>query len=252
MAEKPDQFDNTQDTSMARLDRRQASYAVAGTLAGLVVPQSAQAQGLAGLRKRITGEVDGEERSAVRRKKDAQFNACEMYQCIEPNQNTMGGTLARTQIGSLSLLTPTKWTKADGNGDMLASWTDGAGASVTVMKQTVADSGIAWKRIPAGTIPAMAKSILDYDLVQTGSKLAKLKGDGAEYTGGKARYITSDGVVMYTIGLRTETEIDVVDVLLTDDVIYKISVAAPIDKWQAVKGFLSEILASPSLPKATA
>jgi hypothetical protein len=68
--------------------------------------------------------------------------------------------------------------------------------------------------------------------LQTGSKLARLRGEGYENTGGKARYLKADGVVMYTIGLKSETEIEVVDVLLTDDIIYKIAVSAPVAQWQ--------------------
>eukprot|EP00961_Rhodomonas_salina_P078315 1052412-Rhodomonas_salina.2 len=128
--------------------------------------QHETAQGLAGLRKRITGEADGEERSSVRRKKDAQFNLCETYQCIDPNENTMGGALARVQLGEISILAPTKWTKGEAGGDVLASWSDGTGSALKVEKQTVEASGLKWKRLAPGTIPAMAKSIIDLDIAQ--------------------------------------------------------------------------------------
>lgn len=231
--------------------RRKAALLLAGAVTSLVLPQAAPAQGLAGLRKRITGEADGEERSSVRRKKDAQFNLCETYQCIDPNENTMGGALARVQLGEISILAPTKWTKGEAGGDVLASWSDGTGSALKVEKQTVEASGLKWKRLAPGTIPAMAKSIIDLDIAQTGLKLARMKGEGVENTGAKARYLKNDQTVMYTIGLRSPTEIEAVDVLLGDEFIYKVTVSAPIDQWQTVKAFLSEILSSPSLPSKT-
>jgi hypothetical protein len=248
-----------------QLTRR--SIFAAGFLFGadMLRSQQATAQDLSGLRKMITG--GGESKNAADGgAQGSQSPFCEVYECADASTETLGGQLKPFQSGALSMLAPANGWKsdtADADAKELFAWTDGKGGRVAVSS---APAGSLAFRVPSPTSGGVfGKAVISTDLARVGTALGRAR--GAEYTGGRARLVEPGGTIVYSVGLKTAADRQLLAVAAPAPPLrgsaaaaaapppesvetWTVSCAAPIEGFAAYKSIFGEVLQSVSLQPA--
>ena len=225
----------------------------------------ASAQDLSGLRKMITGGGEAKN-SDDGNPQGSKSPFCEVYQCADASQETLGGQLKPFQFGYFSMLAPANgWTSevVAVDGQERFAWNDGKGGRVAV---SAAPAGALAFRVPSPTAGGVfGKAVVSNDLARVGIALGRAR--DAEYTGGRARLVEPGGAIVYNIGLKTVADRQLLAVAApapplrgsaaaaaapppASVEVWTVSCAAPLGDFPAYKSVFGEILQSVALQPA--
>mmetsp|Transcript_39779 Transcript_39779/g.124965 ORF Transcript_39779/g.124965 Transcript_39779/m.124965 type:complete len:233 (+) Transcript_39779:127-825(+) len=222
-----------------RVDRRRAvGFGLGLALGGAVAGRPVHAEGMMeALRKRVTGGNEAGEQGAEGAV--VEEDGCQSMLCFQSDRTGLG---EEGKEGALSFAVPKGYKKTEEG-----KWEDGAGGLVEVRMRSAESSGVKLKEPPKRAAGPMGEASVKLSVAQVGTKLAKE--EGIENTGGRARLLQPDGVVVYSLGMKRNARKEIWDVVNYKDQTYLLICSAPVDKWNSYKETFSSVLSSISLDR---